>query len=214
MSNIQSSPIQVEWHLSTHSAPHLCVPCSHCGHIRSFRSSDKARLNANGKRLDAWLIYHCTICGNSWNRTIFERRPVSTIKPDIMEALQSNNSIWLQRFASDPGELAKLGVPIENSAELSIRRRIISVPIYEPDILQINIVVAAVQAVRLDRLLSQELNVSRNQVLSLARDNILTLDCGNARRLKKPIRQTMGLRLDLCATALRDRILGHILGQI
>ena len=210
MSKIQSSLMWVEWRLSAQGAPMPCVPCSHCGCIRPFQSSGKARINANGKRLDAWLVYHCVTCGNSWNRTIFERRPVSTIAPEILEALQSNSFAWLEGFASDRGELAKLGVPLVSADEVRVRRRLLSLPIGGPVVLQIDIVLVTATELRLDRLLARELNISRSQLQSLARNRILTFECGYGKALKKPIGQDMTLRLDLSATALGEPIASSI----
>ncbi|MBW0369617.1 DUF1062 domain-containing protein [Ensifer adhaerens] len=35
-----------------------------------------------GRRLDAWLIYRCAVCEDTWNRPIFERRNVASVAPD------------------------------------------------------------------------------------------------------------------------------------
>ena len=61
--------------------PQPWLACSRCRDIRPFRCSEKFRLNANGKRLDAWLIYRCGSCDNTWNRPVLERRNRRDIDP-------------------------------------------------------------------------------------------------------------------------------------
>ena len=61
--------------------PRPWLACSRCRGIKPFRCSEKFRLNANGKRLDAWLIYRCASCDNTWNRPVLERRNRRDIDP-------------------------------------------------------------------------------------------------------------------------------------
>jgi hypothetical protein len=69
-----SNTVSIAWTIIAHTEPQPILNCSRCSGARPFRSSGLFRLNANGKRLDAWLIYRCAACDNAWNRTIFERR--------------------------------------------------------------------------------------------------------------------------------------------
>jgi Protein of unknown function (DUF1062) len=91
--------LQVRWTITPKIAPQPWVTCSGCGCLRAFASSDKIRLNANGRKLDAWLIYKCTICNRTWNRTIFERRHVRDVDAAALEALQSNDPDWIRAEA-------------------------------------------------------------------------------------------------------------------
>ena len=82
---------EVQWTLTPKIAPQPWIACRGCGVLKPFRSSDKIRLNANGRKLDAWLIYKCVTCDNTWKRTLFERLDVRDIQPTVLEALQSND---------------------------------------------------------------------------------------------------------------------------
>lgn len=42
-------------------------------------------MNANGNRVDVWLIYRCKNCKHSWNLAIYERMRPSKIKKDDYE---------------------------------------------------------------------------------------------------------------------------------
>ncbi|MBQ9142919.1 MAG: DUF2441 domain-containing protein [Lachnospiraceae bacterium] len=47
--------------------------CGGCGCKRSFVSTKRFRVNANGSRLDVWLIYQCEQCKHTLNVAIYER---------------------------------------------------------------------------------------------------------------------------------------------
>ena len=48
--------------------------CGGCGKKQPFVNTGKFRVNANGSRLDVWLIFRCSKCKHSWNLTVYERR--------------------------------------------------------------------------------------------------------------------------------------------
>ena len=62
------------WRVVAQSTPRILRRCARCDQVRPFRSSDRFRVNANGRKLDVWLVYRCDACGVSWNRTLLERR--------------------------------------------------------------------------------------------------------------------------------------------
>ena len=94
-----SDVLRVQWTITPASAPEPWLNCSRCRGTTRFRASGKIRVNANGKRLDAWLIYKCTSCDNTWNRPILERRHVSTIDPHLLASLQANDPELSRRLA-------------------------------------------------------------------------------------------------------------------
>ena len=59
--------------------------CGGCGKKQAFINSGKFRVNANGNRVDVWLIYRCKNCKHSWNLAIYERIRPSKIKKDDYE---------------------------------------------------------------------------------------------------------------------------------
>lgn len=59
--------------------------CGGCGKKQAFINSGKFRVNANGNRVDVWLIYRCKKCKHSWNLAIYERMRPSKIKKDDYE---------------------------------------------------------------------------------------------------------------------------------
>jgi hypothetical protein len=105
--------LRVQWTIIARTAPQPWLVCRRCGEPRRFRSSDKIRVNANGKRIDAWLIYQCTDCGGAWNRPILERRPVRTIDPDFLASLHTSEPGLTRRLAFDVESLRQRAGRVE-----------------------------------------------------------------------------------------------------
>ncbi len=91
--------------------------------MKAFKSSDKIRLNANGRMLDAWLIYKCVICEKTWNRPIFERQNIRDIDPVVLEALQSNDPQWIRTETFNLEALRRKAQRIDEFSEIDIERR-------------------------------------------------------------------------------------------
>src|SRR5215813_7649143 len=96
-----SDVLRVQWTIIPRTAPQPWIACSRCSEAKPFRSSDRIRVNANGKRVDAWLIYKCTGCGSTWNRPVLERKPVRTIEPDLLMSLHNSEATLTRRLAFD-----------------------------------------------------------------------------------------------------------------
>ena len=53
--------------------------CPKCGRKTHFKNTKKFRINANGNKLDVWLIYQCAECKHPLNLSIYERQKASSI---------------------------------------------------------------------------------------------------------------------------------------
>ena len=56
--------------------------CPGCGKKTYFKNTKKFRVNANGSRLDVWLIYQCENCKHTYNLAIYERTKLASV-PEI-----------------------------------------------------------------------------------------------------------------------------------
>ena len=65
--------LSTTWRILAPDPPLAVRRCRRCDRARPFRSSGRFRVNANGRRLDIWLVYRCTACEASWNRPVHER---------------------------------------------------------------------------------------------------------------------------------------------
>jgi hypothetical protein len=197
--------LQVRWTVVPKIAPQPWIACSGCGGPRAFQSSDKVRLNANGRKLDAWLIYKCTICGKSWNRPIFERQNVRDIKPAVLEALQSNDPNWIRAEAYNLEALRRKSQRIDEFGEVDVRKQLLrDAPDWKH--LEIELLVPYPSNARLDRLLASELAVSRSQLGALHEKGLLRMIPDRTDILRRRIRNGVRVTVDLSGVADRESV--------
>ena len=102
-----STILRAIWTVTPTVAPQPQLHCRRCGAVSNFVSSGKIRVNSNGKKLDAWLIYKCATCESTWNRPLLERRPVSLLEPAYLRALQGNDQELADNIALDIADLKR-----------------------------------------------------------------------------------------------------------
>src|ERR1044071_6920101 len=154
-----SDVLRVQWTIIPGSAPEPWLNCNRCRGTTRFRSSGKLRLNANGKRVDAWLIYKCTSCHNTWNRPVLERRHVSTIDPALLASLQANDADLSRRLAFENLPRKLKVAPFDDA---TVHKVVVSKSARPACRLEIVCVVAETTGLRVDRLLATELRLSRS----------------------------------------------------
>ncbi len=120
-----SDILRVRWTITPKTAPQPWIACSGCGKLNAFRSSGKVRLNANGRKLDAWLIYKCLTCDKTWNRSIFERQNVREIDPRILEALHSNDPQWIWAEAFNMQALRRKSQRVDEFPEYDVAKAVV-----------------------------------------------------------------------------------------
>lgn len=72
--------------------------CAGCGKKQSFINTKRFRVNANGNRLDVWLIYQCKKCKHTLNIPIFERIDKNKIEKDKYELFLENDEILAEKY--------------------------------------------------------------------------------------------------------------------
>ena len=87
--------------------------CGGCGKKQEFVNSGKFRVNANGNRVDVWLIYRCKKCKHSWNLTIYERIRPSKINEEDYQLFLENDYEFTLKYGNDISFLKR------NNAEFS-----------------------------------------------------------------------------------------------
>ena len=194
--------LRVRWTIIPKIAPQPWVTCSGCGGLRAFESSDKIRLNANGRKLDAWLIYKCTGCDSTWNRSIFERKSVREIDSITLDALQSNDPDWIRAVAFDLEALKRQTPRIDEFAACDVRKELLGEsPGWKH--LQIEFSISLPVSARLDRLLASELKISRSQLSTLHEAGLLKATPDRTGILRRRIRDSLRIAFDL--SGLDDR---------
>lgn len=67
-----------------------------------LRASGKFRVNAHHKRVDAWLLARCALCGETAKLTVLERLNVRSIPPDLLDRLHDNDPDLTAALLQDP----------------------------------------------------------------------------------------------------------------
>lgn len=161
---------------------------------KPFESTGKVRLNANGRRLDAWLIYKCRDCGRSWNRPLIERRNVRDIDPAVLEAMHFSDPCWVRAQEFNIDDLRGHAQRVDEFADADICKESLDEATV-PAQLVIELKVAMPTSLRLDRLLAAELGLTRSKLQSLYEQGRLAIDPARKNVLRRPIRS--GLRVIL-----------------
>jgi len=204
--------LTVLWTIEPQTPPRPWLACSRCRGARPFECSGKTRLNANGRRLDAWLIYRCADCDDTWNRPIFERQSVRDLAPETLDALQNNDSDWIRQVSFDVEGLRRNTERIEEFAECRVTRRVLAQPQGICTRIEIDLAMPMPVSIRTDRLLSAELGLSRSHLVRLAEAGRIKLLSGARKALQRPIRDGMRVVLDLSEErdqgAIADRARG------
>ena len=81
--------------------------CSGCGRKSYFKNTNRFRVNANGNRLDVWLIYQCEKCRHTLNLAIYERQRVSSVPEKEYRSFLSNDEELAERYGKDLRLFAK-----------------------------------------------------------------------------------------------------------
>jgi hypothetical protein len=162
------------------------------------------RVNAQGKRLDAWLVYNCTACKNSWNRPIFERRNVREVEAPLMNDLLGNDPDYVRRIAFDVEDLRRKSERIAEFPGVDVRKEALNRPMSSVDMLELRLVAPFPVSLRLDRLLASELKLSRARVQKLAASDVLRISTAGVRALRRYVKdQTI---VEIAISGLDDEI--------
>lgn len=197
--------LHVTWHVVPVSLPQTQRHCSTCGGHRLFRCSGKVRLNANGRRLDAWMIYKCTVCDRTWNLPLLDRVPVAEVPPDDLAAMQASDPAWVRSRAFDLATLRRHAPQLILPTDLAVTKQVADAGTFWGSGIALGIEAPWPTGVRLDRLLAQELGLSRSGLQAMLRAGTLGIVQGSRTALKTPLAGSIVLRFDLDGIAAGAR---------
>lgn len=205
-----SQHLAIRWTIAPGTAPRPLINCNRCGTVKAYRCSDKFRVNANGKRIDVWLIYRCIDCDNSWNFGIFERCNRRDIEPTLLAALESNDPALTRRHAFDVLALRSRVGRVEEFSDVAVHKHRLGGE--GATALEIGLALEMPTSLRLDRLLAGELGISRSRLQALEENRLLVVDPEGAKALRKPARNGTTVRIDLASEADRKAIISAASG--
>ncbi len=163
-----------QWRVEPCSIPHLLFACRGCARTAPFAHTGRFRVNANGARLDVWLLYRCVACGTVKKVTVHERvhkRAVGdlvafeTSRPDLVTQ-------WAWTLAAHR--------PAEPVRDFVVHRD----EVVHPG--RIRLAVPHPVHARLDRVLARGLSLSRREVAGRVEDK---------KALKRPVFDGQAVRL-------------------
>jgi hypothetical protein len=174
--------------------------CPRCDRRRRFVSSGKFRLNAQKKRIDAWLIFRCAACDARWNWPIHERQPLAALAPAELDALVRNDPALAADHAA--AAIARSGDASESDAADArcFRRKLIHPAGEKTGRIEVVFGIEG-RGPRLDRLLAFALSISRAEVHELGGAGI-----GKALRRAAFDGQRIEIELTACDQALSARL--------
>lgn len=158
--------------------------CGGCKGRSGYQSTGKFRVNANGRRVDVWLIYQCEKCGHTFNLTVYERRDPKSISAQEYEAFLENDAGMALSIGTNRALLNGNHVRID---EQSLEYRIIpkgnekgvlpeaAFPVLNAgDILEIE--TAGMCKVRPQKLLARLLQMSVSRIRALEQKEMLLIE--------------------------------------
>lgn len=193
------------WKVAPHHPPRPKRHCGHCGANRAFVSSGNVRLNASGKRLDAWLIYRCSTCDQTWNRPLIDRMPVHTLSADDLHGAQHSDPNWVRAHEFDVFALARSCAHIEASQGFEITKTGSRGDLTNWQHARIELCVQWPTGIRLDRVLSVGFSMSRTQVRTLWKAGAIDLGKRPRSAMRKPLNRSMSLSLTASFMPEADR---------
>ncbi|MGX9143198.1 DUF1062 domain-containing protein [Mesorhizobium sp. 128a] len=208
-----SGTLRIHWAIAPEIAPRPLINCNRCGTLKAYRCSDKFRVNANGKRIDVWLIYRCIDCDNSWNFGIFERCNRRDIEPALLAALESNDPALARRHAFDVVALRSRVGRVEEFSDVVVHKQSLGDNGDSATALELGLGLELPTSLRLDRLLAGELGISRSRLQALEEKRLLVVDPEGAKALRKPAREGTTIRIDLTGEPDHKAIISAAAGE-
>lgn len=152
--------------------------CSGCGRKTSYRNTGKFRVNANGSKIDVWLIYQCENCRHIFNLPIYERRKNTDIPASEYRRFLDNDAQLaseygrnIQLFQKHKAEIDHRNVAYElirlqGTADETVRENQLQITIQNPYGLKI----------RPEKLAAEILGQSASHIKRLIADGTITIE--------------------------------------
>lgn len=92
--------------LQLNSLPRFIKTCTRC-HSPFYENGGRFRVNANGKRLDIWLVCRCELCKSTWNLSVYDRIGRAALNREDFLGYLANDHALILRHVFDPAFLQK-----------------------------------------------------------------------------------------------------------
>lgn len=159
-----------QWLVCPTGLPLIRRRCLNCTSAL-YRAHGKFRVNANHKLLDVWLLALCVGCGETVKLTVLERVHVRAIDPPTLTRFHDNDLELAARLLRDPGLLRRNGVTLDWDDAWTLRKT--TVDLSQAEVIHTSVRFVQRIPIRLTKLLSVGLEMSRSEVQRLIADGRL-----------------------------------------
>ncbi|PXV86659.1 hypothetical protein C8E03_11236 [Lachnotalea glycerini] len=170
---------KIEYTITPKESFKILRNCSGCGCKTIFHNTNSFRVNANGSKIDVWLIYQCIKCKHTNNLTVYERcRPESILQEEYEGYLSNCNKLAFE-YGTDSQFFAKNRVEVDWSNIKYIINRKNDMLLetdqifHEGDLLVVNNSYAL--KIRTDKVVSEILNLTRSELKRLEKSGIIVV---------------------------------------
>lgn len=105
---------KIEYRVVPDQSFDIIYSCSGCGCKTNFKNTNRFRVNANGNKLDVWLIYQCSKCKHTKNLAIYERQNPARIPPEEYQLFLANNEELALEYGTNYSFFRKNQVEVDN----------------------------------------------------------------------------------------------------
>ncbi|MEM6925515.1 MAG: DUF1062 domain-containing protein [Myxococcota bacterium] len=158
------------WRVHADGPPRTERWCPRCDTVRTHISRRRFRVNAQGRRLDVWLLVGCVRCDHTDRLTVHHRVSVESLPPALLDAYTTNVPATCDAAAH------RLGLTAPWALEASVA----------PGPFAARLSVADGATVRLDRLLAAALGWSRSETAAQVRRGTVDVLEAGTRALRRP----------------------------
>ncbi|MGI5122043.1 DUF1062 domain-containing protein [Marinactinospora thermotolerans] len=151
------------WVIRRTRLPLLSMRCLDCRSETATTGAGRFRVNANGRRLDVWLLVRCVSCDRTSKLTVYERAPVRSVDPAELDGYRANDPELVASRLVDPLLARRNRFTLDWKGAWRLDTP--SVRLDEAWPVRIKVVFADPVPVRPERLIAQGLGLSRNEVL-------------------------------------------------
>jgi hypothetical protein len=162
------------WAVRESGLPAIVKPCTDCSGTR-HHPSGKFRVNANGKLLDVWLLLCCAACGRTSKVPVCERVHVPSLEPARRLAYETNDPAMVRELAMSASLAVKNGYRLDWTGTWELETDTPFYPPDDPSPLRVLISFDLPAPVRVERLLTLGLGLSRAEVRRMVADGRIRL---------------------------------------
>lgn len=184
-----------QWELVPENLPVVKRNCPKCNEKTHYINTEKFRVNANKNNIDVWLIYQCEKCKSTWNMTIYERVKPSDIDRKEYEKFLANDRELARKYAFNLGMYSKNKAEvIFNDVNYKLIQNKLEAYYIKENELVIEIICKYPTELRIDKLLSDKLGLSRSKIKSMHKKGIIFID-DNKNSLNTKVRDKMEIHI-------------------